>query len=73
MSALVFRSDMHLDVPLSVLDVTLPVDRQALMAFLLDPESVCTVTSSCTAVVYARHLRFLDRHWSRCVHCPIAC
>jgi hypothetical protein len=37
MSALTLWSDVQLDVPLSVLDISLPVDRQALMAFLLDP------------------------------------
>jgi hypothetical protein len=55
MSALALRSDMQLDVPLSVLDVSLPVERQALMAFLLDPGSVCTAAPhalpSCTRVV----------------------
>jgi hypothetical protein len=54
MSALAFRSDMQIDVPLSVLDVSLPVDRQTLMAFLLVPGFVCTATPallSCTRVV----------------------
>jgi hypothetical protein len=55
MSALALRSDMQLDVPLSVLDVSLPVDRQALMAFILDPGSVCTAAPhalpSCARVV----------------------
>jgi hypothetical protein len=41
MCALALRSDMQLDVPLSVLDVSLPVDLQARSAILLDPGSVC--------------------------------
>jgi hypothetical protein len=41
MSALALRSYMQLNVPLSVLDVSLLMDRQALMAFPLDPGSVC--------------------------------
>jgi len=55
MSALALRSDMHLDVPLSVMDVSLPVDHRALMPLLLDPSSVCTAAPhalpSCARVV----------------------
>jgi hypothetical protein len=55
MSVLALWLDMQLDVPLSVLDVSLPVDRQALMAFLLDPGSICTAAPhalpSCMRVV----------------------
>jgi hypothetical protein len=56
MSAPALRSDMQLDVPLSVLDVSstvsLPVDQRAHMAFLLVPGPVCTAAPhaslSCT-------------------------
>jgi hypothetical protein len=62
MSALALRSDMQVDVPLSVLDASLPLDWQALMAsslILQDPAdpagAVCTASSpallSCTRIV----------------------
>jgi hypothetical protein len=44
MSALALRSDMQLDVPLLVLDVSQTVDWQAFMGFLLDPGSISTTT-----------------------------
>jgi hypothetical protein len=55
MSELALQSDMHLDVPLPVLDGSHTVGRRALMAFLLDPGSICTATPhalpSCTRSV----------------------
>jgi hypothetical protein len=55
MSALALRVDMQFDVPLSVLDVSLSVEQQALMAFLLDHGFVCTAEPhtlpSCTRFV----------------------
>jgi hypothetical protein len=54
-SALALRSDMQLDVPMSVMDVSLPMDHRTLMALLLDPGSVCTAAPhalpSCARVV----------------------
>jgi hypothetical protein len=41
MSALTLRPDVQLDVPLSVLDVSLSMDWRALMAILLDPGIAC--------------------------------
>jgi hypothetical protein len=55
MSALALLSDMQLDVPLLVIVVSVPVEHRALMAFLLDPGSVCTAAPhalpSCGRVV----------------------
>jgi hypothetical protein len=52
MSALALRSDMQLDVPQSVLEISLTVNRQALVLFILHPWSVCTAVPhalpSCT-------------------------
>jgi hypothetical protein len=55
MSALALRVGMQFDVPLSVMDVSLSVEQQALMAFLLDHGFVCTAEPhtlpSCTSFV----------------------
>jgi hypothetical protein len=55
MSELPLQSDMQFDVRLSVLDVSLTVDLQSLIAFVFDPGSICTASPhtlpSCVRIV----------------------
>jgi hypothetical protein len=55
MSELALDWDMQLDVPLSVSDESHTAERPALMAFLLDPGSICPATPhalpSCACII----------------------